>query len=89
MPEPADPQLQADAARLLSDPALPRTLERVVSHYRKLSEESEGSEVELREDCYRQLRAIREFHRELTTLSKGGKLRAMRGSRGGSDPAAA
>ena len=82
-------QLAIDAKRFLEDPACPRVLEAVVRSVRKELEESAYNEVELREDCYRQLRAVREFHRQLTILAAKGKLALVRReARGGAGSAA-
>lgn len=83
-------QLAIDAKRFLEDPVCPKVLDAVVRSVRKELEESAFHEVELREDCYRQLRAVREFHKQLTTLAVKGKLALVRQQRSnGGDSSAA
>lgn len=83
-------QAAVDALRFLQDPTTPRVLERVIRFFRDLHENSEPADAELRDHCYLQLKAVREFHRQLTRMAETGKLEGMRRARndGGADSAA-
>ncbi len=73
-----NPQHQADAKRFLEDETTKRTLALVTAHYRKMSEGSAHDDVGLREYCYHQLSAVREFHRQLTVMAGQGTFAKMR-----------
>ena len=80
-------QAAIDAKRFLEDPTTPRVLDKVVKHYRDALEKSAHDEVALRESCYVQLKAVREFLRQLTILADKGTLSCVRQNRGGSNSA--
>lgn len=80
-------QAQLDAARFAEDPICQRVLLRVSNHYRKLIEDSDFKETELREDCYRMLRAVAEFNHQLTSLATKGTLARRRMSNAGTHAA--
>lgn len=85
-----NPQDAIDAKQFIESPSCHRVMGLVVEHYRKMSESSKPEEQELREFCYHQLHAIREFHRQLTILAAGGKLALVRRARAnGGDHSAA
>jgi len=80
-------QVRADADQLLAYPGYSATMALLIRDYQKRLERSEHGEADVREDCYRMLRAIRELDARLTTLAKTGRLRAVRNSGDGASAA--
>lgn len=83
MEQMTDDQKQAalDALRFQEDPTCKRVLVNMSNQYRFLIEDSDFTDQQLREDCYRQLRAIKDFQKQLKVLADRGKVILERSSR--------